>query len=165
MPTTKKRFDPIVFDMIVLSITKVCAYFNETLISNMLTANGQYRENLLCISEHVWEALEKEMEFLNEAGVKVFTGQKIKRLHGFEIDNPQLLSILRTHFFSPVEKSKVGAQFIDSRHKFRLLKDWSEYKKGQEFYCQDGLVRGISNEAGEQINFDNKEYFEYIKNI
>lgn len=153
MPTTKKRFDPIVFEMIVSAITKVCNHFNETIISNMLTSKGQYKENLLCTADHVWNALEKEMEFLNEAGIKVFTGQKLKRLHGFEIDNPQLLSILRTHFF-PVKE-------LDC--KFRLLKDWETQKAGTIYECHGGLVRGISNELGDKLPFTNTEYFEIVK--
>lgn len=44
-------------------------------------------------------------------------------------------------------------------YKFKLLKDWKEYKKGKIFNCEGGLIRGISSGDGEQINFDNKEWF------
>lgn len=51
----------------------------------------------------------------------------------------------------------------ESQHKFILLKDFHQYKKGEVFDCYGGLVRGIGS-GKESINFDDKEWFKYKKN-
>lgn len=41
--------------------------------------------------------------------------------------------------------------------KFKLLKDYKSFKKGQTFECFDGLVSGVDG-----IPFTNKEYFKPV---
>lgn len=47
--------------------------------------------------------------------------------------------------------------------KFRLLKDFGDYKKGKTFDSFGGLVMGICDEkTNQKINFDNKDYFKLV---
>lgn len=49
------------------------------------------------------------------------------------------------------------------KDKFKLLKNFGDYKKGKIFECFGGLVMGICDEkTNQKINFDNKDYFKLV---
>ena len=53
--------------------------------------------------------------------------------------------------------------FIMKKDRFKLLKPFSDYKKGRIFDSFGGLVRGITcDKTNKKVNFDNKEYFKLI---
>lgn len=55
----------------------------------------------------------------------------------------------------------VSKEVVVKTIKFKLLKDFDVWKKGEVFDCFDGIICGVSGE-NESIRFDNNEWFKPI---
>ena len=88
----------LTFDFIVNAISIIFNYFDETSAKGKFQPSGHYMVSKLCVEEKIWDALEEELTMLNKHGIKMFTATNANRLYGFEVSNPQMLSLIRKHF-------------------------------------------------------------------
>ncbi len=89
----------IQFEAIVLALTKVFAHFDEAPSAKKFNPIHHFVAMFISTNDKIWDALGEELELLNTAGIKLFHHHNDpKGIYGFEIDNPQLLSIIRKHF-------------------------------------------------------------------